>query len=229
MESNSSFNPRQRFREVPAAPAPQVAFEAAQLAPAPSSEDFSFFIEKTMEYKRQRISHAEYQDVLHRWFPILKNFQSVYMDINIIFQQTASSLSTETDSIVSHVSHHPPEPLPAPPIPSARPPSPPPTAGRLPPSLEPVEPLHDPEEDACLAPDPSKNRVMIGHIRKLKAFWNANSAQAPHTFKKKFCHQFSSDSERMFIEKLDMGKKVIRNGGLREEPFKSFAGAHREV
>lgn len=55
------------------------------------------FVEKTLEYQAQKISFDEYKAELLKWFPLLKNFSKIYMDINII--QTPTLKDSTKNSI----------------------------------------------------------------------------------------------------------------------------------
>lgn len=236
MEKSSVFNPRQRFHEAPVPPPAPVPAEPPLVMTVPPvmTEDFSKFIEKTIEYKNRRITLEDYQDELVKWFPIFKNFQSIYLDINIVYPQQAAHLNISETSTHSSINSH--EYIPDGQGAEHPLPNPPPMAS----TSNAQESLSESEGSGMGEGEAegvgegvengsqvgegerSKSRIMRSHIKKLKYFWSGNSTQAPHTFKKKICHIYENHCEKFFIEKLDMSKKLIRPGGAKEDCFKSY-------
>lgn len=110
MSNLQSFNPRARLKlatpQAPIAPVHQALNVLGSQSPnsstvhIPQRADFSIptqlpgndsnttnmtnFVEKTLEYQAQKISFDDYKAELLKWFPLLKNFSKIYMDINII-------------------------------------------------------------------------------------------------------------------------------------------------
>lgn len=215
MNCSTPFNPRQRLNISAPKPSPQIPI---QVLPKSNENASNFrkegcreygdqsdfmrdFIEKTMEFKMAKIGLEEYKIELLRWFPLLSSFARVNMNINLISSPSALTATARPIPAITDFSTHHSRSSDAEPENSNEERSNPES------SVTDFDPI---SSKVHREPIERAERLLECHAQKIREFWADKTPNVPLTFSKKSIGPDLGKKEMVFLETVDMSRRVIK-------------------
>lgn len=174
----------------------------------PNSNEFDAFVQRSLDYKQNKISSEDYMRDLNRWFPVFKQFSSVSMDLSINFGESLRN-DSKRFARSPDVGTQPP-------------------GGLATASFTPIRPAYTEELDhAIIAKSLAQNLTyadshsverkqllpkISGKVGRLKTYWNKREEVLPFTFKKKFGFRSKFSKDVFFLECIDLTIQNLAKG-----------------